>query len=150
VTRLVVADASPIRYLVQIEAIDLLRALFERVLVPSAVASELLHPSAPASVRDWMSDPPGWVEVRTAPNTNDAVLQALDDGERAAISLGLSLDADLILADDRAAAAAALRHGLRPLERWVSSTRRRTRTGRFGGSAGSPSEDEFSVSPEPA
>jgi len=52
--RVVVADTSPIRYLVRIGQIDLLPRLFKTIFLPSAVAEELLHPSAPPSVRDWM------------------------------------------------------------------------------------------------
>jgi len=51
---LVVADTSPIRYLVQIGHIDLLPRLFEKVLIPGVVADELRHPSAPQAVQSWM------------------------------------------------------------------------------------------------
>jgi len=43
--RLVVADTSPIRYLVRIGKIDLLPHLFEKIFLPSVVADELRHPS---------------------------------------------------------------------------------------------------------
>jgi predicted nucleic acid-binding protein len=48
---LVVADTSPIRYLVEIGHIGLLPQLFERIFIPSLVYDELRHPSAPAAVR---------------------------------------------------------------------------------------------------
>lgn len=50
--RPVVADTSPIRYLIQIAQLDLLSRLFEKILMPSVVADELCHPSAPPAVRD--------------------------------------------------------------------------------------------------
>jgi predicted nucleic acid-binding protein len=109
--RLVVADTSPVRYLVRIGEIDLLPRLFERVFIPSVVADELRHPSAPVAVRDWVNEPPSWVEVRPAVDCDDTDLWPLDDGERSAIALGLSLKADLILIDERRGAAAALRKG---------------------------------------
>jgi predicted nucleic acid-binding protein len=56
--RLIVADTSPIRYLVGIGQIDLLPLLFERIFLPSAVVDELSHPSAPIAVRDWMQQAP--------------------------------------------------------------------------------------------
>ncbi|SPE26778.1 Pin domain nucleic acid-binding protein (fragment) [Candidatus Sulfopaludibacter sp. SbA6] len=99
--RLVVADTSPIRYLVQIGQIDLLPRLFEKIFLPAAVAEELRHPSAPPAVRAWMSQIPGWVEVSPVTDIDDPVLQALDPGEGSAIALALSLKADLILIDDR-------------------------------------------------
>jgi predicted nucleic acid-binding protein len=43
--------------------------------------------------------------------SDDPVLRALDDGEKAAIELALSLQADLILIDERAGAAAAAQKG---------------------------------------
>ena len=48
---LVVADTTPINYLVLIAQIDILAALYPQVVIPSAVAAELQHPKAPAVVR---------------------------------------------------------------------------------------------------
>jgi len=110
--RLVVADTSPVRYLVRIGQIDLLPRLFEKIFLPSVVADELRHPSAPPAVRDWMQQPPGWLDVLPTPDDiDDASLAALDTGERSAIVLALSLNADLILIDDRKGAAAARHKG---------------------------------------
>ncbi len=52
----VVADTSPINYLVLIEQIDLLIRLYTRILI--AVLEELNHPLAPNPVRDWARNPP--------------------------------------------------------------------------------------------
>ena len=109
--RLVVADTSPIRYLVRIGQIDLLPRLFEKIFVPSVVADELRHPSAPPAVRDWMQQPPGWLEVMPVAEIDDPALAALDRGERSAIALGVFLRADLILIDDRKGVVAALSKG---------------------------------------
>jgi predicted nucleic acid-binding protein len=106
---LVVADTSPVRYLVQIGLIELLARLFEEIKLPSIV--ELRHPSAPAAVRAWIEDLPEWVKVLTAPESDDPILGKLDPGERAAIALGLSLKADLTLIDERKGTAAALTKG---------------------------------------
>lgn len=76
------------------------------------MAEELRHPSAPTAVRAWMQDLPEWVKVVTAPEGDDPMLGELDPGERAAISLGLSLKADLILIDERKGTAVALMKGL--------------------------------------
>jgi predicted nucleic acid-binding protein len=48
----VVADTSPINYLVLIAQIDLLKQLYARILIPPAVVAELKHPVAPKPVRD--------------------------------------------------------------------------------------------------
>jgi predicted nucleic acid-binding protein len=91
--RLVIADTSPIRYLVQINQIELLHRLFESVSIPREVAAELSDASAPAAVQSWIRDAPAWLKVMEALTTDDPVLKALDPGERAAITLGLALKA---------------------------------------------------------
>jgi len=48
----VVADASPINYLVLIGQIEILPRLYTRIVIPSAVLGELKHPVAPELVRD--------------------------------------------------------------------------------------------------
>jgi predicted nucleic acid-binding protein len=110
--RLVVADTSPLRYLVKIDLIDILAPLFEKIVIPSVVAEELLHPSAPAVVRDWMQHPPAWLEVLASENSGDSTFEMLDKGERAALCLAISLGAGLILVDDRKGASAGLSKGL--------------------------------------
>ena len=109
--RLVVADTSPIRYLVLIGQINLLPRLFEKIWLPSVVSTDLSHASAPPAVRAWIQHPPGWLEILIAPDIDDPSLAVLDVGERAAIALGLSLQADLILMDDRKGAAVARNMG---------------------------------------
>ena len=54
---IVVADTSPLRYLVVIEHDFLLPKLFGRVLIPPAVADELNHESTPKVVRAWLWGP---------------------------------------------------------------------------------------------
>ncbi|MGD0301144.1 MAG: hypothetical protein ABSE86_29040 [Bryobacteraceae bacterium] len=64
---IVVADTSPLHYLVQIDHIQLLPRLFGKILIPSVVSDELRHPSAPEVVRNWMSKKPDWLEVSNGP-----------------------------------------------------------------------------------
>jgi predicted nucleic acid-binding protein len=108
---LVVADTGPLRYLTEIGQIEILPRLFEKILVPDAVYQELQHRSTPAVVREWAQEPPEWLSVRVAPPNDDPALFVLDDGERAALTLGKSVLADLILIDDQKGAAAALKRG---------------------------------------
>ena len=109
--RLVIADAGPVHYLVLIGHIELLPRLFERVVLPSAVQSELSTRAAPGTVRDWISMPPGWLEIAEAPAVSASI--GVHRGEAAAISLALSLHAELLLMDDRRAVRAARSQGLR-------------------------------------
>jgi predicted nucleic acid-binding protein len=61
---IVVADTSPLNYLVLIDEIELLAALFEKVLLPNAVLKELQHPRTPEKVCYWAAHFPTWIEVK--------------------------------------------------------------------------------------
>ena len=60
---LVVADTSPIHYLLQIGVIDLLPSLYGSILIPDAVLLELNHQQAPLIVKTWVRGLPAWVAV---------------------------------------------------------------------------------------
>ncbi len=75
---IVVADASPLNYLIQIDCDPLLARLFGRVFVPSAVMEELRHPATPPAVASWLSHIPSWIEVRVVSARRDPTLEALD------------------------------------------------------------------------
>jgi predicted nucleic acid-binding protein len=107
---IVVSDATPVRYLILIEQIDVLPRLFGRVLVPPAVVAELSRAGTPPPVRDWVQTPPTWLEVR-APVQDDPGIR-LGMGERQAICLARELKADLLLIDDRKARHLAEHEGL--------------------------------------
>ncbi len=110
---IVVADASPLQYLIQLDEADLLRALYQAVHIPEEVFAELTDKSAPPSVRQWMFDPPPWL-IRAQVIGSAVRLDRfeLDKGEAAAIRLALNLNADALLADDRAAVRAAREFGI--------------------------------------
>ncbi len=55
---IVVADTSPLNYLLLIDEIDLLPAIFGRVLLPQAVFQELQHPKTSPKVRQWLTHLP--------------------------------------------------------------------------------------------
>jgi predicted nucleic acid-binding protein len=97
---LVIADASPLHYLILIEASDILPALFGRILIPQTVAEELQHAQTPAAVRLWVATPPAWLEIRDVGAVRDTTLSRLDPGERDAIALAQALQADLLLMDE--------------------------------------------------
>jgi predicted nucleic acid-binding protein len=61
---IVVADSGPLHYLILLEQIELLRRFYGQVLVPEPVASELSAAGVPAVVREWITKPPTWVDVR--------------------------------------------------------------------------------------
>jgi predicted nucleic acid-binding protein len=88
---MVVADTSPLNYLVLIEQIDLLPQLYGRVLIPGAVLDELSAMETPPLVRVWATNLPEWIEVSPATPIADAGLTRLHAGERDAISLALTV-----------------------------------------------------------
>ena len=107
----VVADTSPINYLVLIGQIELLPRLYGRILVPPAVLEELKNPAAPESVRDWATHAPGWLEV-LSPKIVLTFAQ-LDRGESEAIALATELHVEVLLIDDQAGRQEAARRGLK-------------------------------------
>ena len=109
---IVVADASPLNYLIQVQSDELLHGIFGRVLVPVAVIAELRHPRAPKTVATWMSRVPSWIEVCTVTAPPDEALQVLDPGEQEAILLALEAHADLLLIDERQGRLEARRRGI--------------------------------------
>jgi predicted nucleic acid-binding protein len=109
----VIADTGPINYLVLIAQIDILPTLFGTVILPSAVSDELADIGSPSPVRDWIANPPSWLDVRVARREETTVesLRALDAGEVGAILLAIELHADLLLMDDREGVIAARSEG---------------------------------------
>jgi len=55
---LIVADTSPLNYLILIDAIGVLSQLYGRVVIPGAVHSELMDLEAPPAVRSWAKSIP--------------------------------------------------------------------------------------------
>src|SRR5665213_1039777 len=99
----VVADTSPLNYLVLIGQIDLLRRLYGRVVVPPEVIAELTDGAAPREVLEWIRSRPEWLEVRTPlEDRSDSALSQIDPGERAAILLAQEERDVLLLIDDAA------------------------------------------------
>jgi predicted nucleic acid-binding protein len=111
----VITDNTPLRYLILLGYVDILPALYGRVIMPAAVVTELQHPKTPAVVRAWMAHLPAWVEIRQTTTRADAALAVLDAGERDAILLMHELNADLLLIDEGDGYRAATQRGLRCL-----------------------------------
>lgn len=111
----VVSDTSPIRALSHLGRLELLAALFQEIVVPTAVVVELEQPRsrfAPVSVRGLP-----FVCVRSPQDRDavDALRETLGPGEAEAIILAEELHAEAILIDEAAGRAVALRRGLRPI-----------------------------------
>jgi predicted nucleic acid-binding protein len=103
----IVADTTPLNYLVLIEAVEVLPRLYGPVFIPPSVLAELSDPFAPVQVRAWTAQPRDWLSVVPLRAPADSFLQHLDDGERDAIALAEQQQANLLLMDERDGVVAA-------------------------------------------
>lgn len=109
----VVADTSPLNYLLIIDEIAILPRLYGQVLIPPEVLDELRDSAAPPEVAKWVERCPPWLQVchpRLIPE--DDSLRQLDPGERAAILLAQHEGDVLLLIDDAAGRTEAARRGI--------------------------------------
>lgn len=100
----VVSDTSPLNYLVAIGLTNVLEQLFTRIVIPPAVAAELVHPAAPPQVRELIYHRPTWLEV-VQPDEQRVrqirtTCRGLGPGETEAICLAVDLHAAYLLTDD--------------------------------------------------
>jgi len=109
---IVVADTSPIHYLVQLGIADLLPALYEKVLLPSAVVEELRHPKAAAEMAPWLMSLPAWIGIEPQTPDPDPPLAFLDPGEREAIQIAERHRPCWLLIDEKKGRREAARRGL--------------------------------------
>ena len=97
---IVIADTSPINYLVLIDQINVLPRIYGGILIPQAVYDELQDSASPRKVREWFSTHPDWLKISNAVFPSDALLDILDQGERDAILLAESIGAERLIMDD--------------------------------------------------
>lgn len=81
---IVIADTSPINFLVIIGQERLLPDLFGRVIIPEAVLRELRASATPQIVQAWVVNIPEWLEVNRLVASPHVSLSHLGDGEREA------------------------------------------------------------------
>jgi predicted nucleic acid-binding protein len=99
---IIVSDTSPINNLAAIGQLDLLRQLYNTVIIPEAVYQELTETEIPAAgaIEVQTLD---WIQTRQV--TNRALVEILrnqlDGGEAEAIALAVELNADQVLIDER-------------------------------------------------
>lgn len=111
---IVVADTSPLNYLVLIGEADVLYQLYGRILIPPAVLSELQDPAAPSVVSAWMKRRPAWLEVCKVTVAFEEYSEELDAGESEAIALAKEYGPDvLLLIDEERGRLEAQRHAIR-------------------------------------
>lgn len=109
---IVVADTSPINYLLLIGHIDVLPHFYGRILVPPSVWQELQDISAPEIVRAWVKTVPDWLELSSFIYVPEPSLSFLDRGEQEAIALAEQCHADRLIVDEMLARKEAIRRNL--------------------------------------
>ena len=109
---IVVADTSPLNYLVLLGHIEILAKIYGEVVVPQAVLDELRDNDAPAEVRAWFSAPPAWLQVSTLIFRRDPLMDRLDRGEQDANLLAESFKAERLIIDDLEGRREAVHRGL--------------------------------------
>lgn len=97
---IVVADTSPIHYLILLRHIEILPAIFGEVQLPQTVFEELQDRDAPAEIRAWLTTLPEWLKINYTRYAPDPRLDRLDRGEHDAILLAESMHADRLIMDD--------------------------------------------------
>ncbi|MBM4044816.1 MAG: DUF3368 domain-containing protein [Planctomycetes bacterium] len=110
----VIADTSPLNYLILIGMDEVLAGLYRQVLIPEEVLRELQHPDSPKVVAEWAAQLPAWVEVVPSSTlTIEAELADLDPGERSAIALAKTHQSSvLLIMDDRKGRRESERQGI--------------------------------------
>ena len=107
---IVLSNTSPITNLAAVGQLDLLRQLYEKVLIPQAVYRELTDGDGrqPGAIEVQTL---GWIETRAVADRVlvTALQTELDEGEAEAIALAKELAADLLLLDERRGRAVASR-----------------------------------------
>jgi predicted nucleic acid-binding protein len=106
----VVADTTPLNYLILIGRMEVLGSLFGEVLIPEAVLAELRHPKAPEAVSRWLQSPPPWLRITKVLEMDETV--QLGRGETEAISLARERNLKVVLMDERRGRQAAEARGL--------------------------------------
>lgn len=113
---IVVSNTSPIMNLAVVGQLNILKQLYDKVLIPEGVFQELSaigSEQAEVSMIQALS----WIEMRTVVNRSlvDSLQLELDAGEAETIVLALEMKDELILIDERRARKIASRLGLRSM-----------------------------------
>lgn len=95
---IVISDTSPITNLIQIDCLDLLNAVFGKIIIPQTVYNELCELPDQKKILEGQD----WISVVAAENRS-AITQLetqLDKGEAEAIALAMELRPDFLIIDE--------------------------------------------------
>ena len=111
------ADTGPLIALGKVGRLELLRDLYEVILIPPAVHDELhLGSGRPGEQESAEAREQGWLQVRVPPSSSarsiSELVLILDQGEAEAILLAEEVDCRFLLIDERKGRAIAKRRGV--------------------------------------
>ncbi|MDJ0635326.1 MAG: DUF3368 domain-containing protein [Xenococcaceae cyanobacterium MO_188.B29] len=111
---IVVSNTSPIFYLSTIGQLDLLRQLYDEIVIPNTVFQEITNVGN-TDVSATVVPTLNWIKIQSTTDLTlvNTLSHELDPGEAEAIALAVELDADRLLIDERLGRNAAIRLGLR-------------------------------------
>lgn len=100
----IVINTSPLLALAACSQLELLARLHPRVIVPSAVITELERGQAGTKLLALEAERPAWLEIVDLTSAPSSLLEAyLDAGEAAVITLALELGIQRVVIDERRA-----------------------------------------------
>ena len=106
--KVVIVNSTPIIALFDIGQIDILKTLYNEVVIPEAVRNEV------AIKDEHILDNYAWIKVKAIKNTaaKDTFISSLHDGEVEVMILAKELSSDLVIVDDSLARRYAKHQGL--------------------------------------
>ncbi len=110
---IVVSNSSPIINLAHVGQLDLLREMYERLVIPGAVFDEIIRGRDKTGVDEVLAAE--WITTQflTDRTLYRTLIAQLDSGEAETIALGREINAELLLLDERLARIEAAKLGLR-------------------------------------
>ena len=113
--KIIVADAGPLIGLARVGQLDLLKQLYDSIMIPIRVSEELkLSSHKPGAHVVSEAIQSGWIQCiavqNRTPLTGSPFL--IDAGEMEAIQLALEQNADVLIIDDKRGRKAAMQQGL--------------------------------------
>lgn len=113
---IVVSDTSPVANLILIGELDILRAVFDEIIVPPAVDLEIGQLSAFSVALDTYHNSE-WIKKKVPADKErvQKLRNEIDEGESEAIVLAIELEAEYLLIDERLGTRKAKENGLRTI-----------------------------------
>lgn len=108
----VICNATPLINFAAINRLDILEAVFGKILIPQAVYDETTVAGFPGSEFVLQAITLSWLQIRSVSTIAPSIASELDNGEQQAIALALETGEQRILLDEREARQVAQSLGL--------------------------------------